>query len=191
MSAVQDVAYIRVSSVDQCIDRQLEKTRQTVSFAKVFTDKCSGKDLSRPALHECIDYVREGDTVHVHSIDRLARCLQDLLVVIKTLTDKGVTVRFESEGLSFKKDQDDPTSALMLNLLGSFAEFERALIKERQREGIEAAKRAGKRLGRRKALTDTQVSELRAKAASGVSSCTALAREFGISRASLYRYIKD
>lgn len=144
-----DVAYIRVSSVDQNVDRQLDG----LTFPKTFTDKVSGATTERPALQQMIDYVREGDTVHVHSIDRLARSLEDLLKLVKDFTAKGVAVKFHKEGLDFTGEHN-PMQDLMLSMIGAVAQFERSMIRERQREGIAKAKLKGVYKGRTKTVDD-------------------------------------
>lgn len=135
------VAYIRVSSAEQNTDRQLSETG--ITFDKVFEDKASGKDTDRKALKTMQDYVRDGDTVHVHSIDRLGRSLVDLKNIVTEMNKKGVTVKFHKENLEFSAGTSNPTHTLMFNMLASFAEFERSIIKERQREGIDKAKAKG------------------------------------------------
>ena len=135
------IAYIRVSSVDQNTDRQLDGVER---IEKTFTDKCSGGTANRPALTQLIDYMREGDVVYVHSIDRLARNLQDLLVLVDKFRAKGVTLRFHKEAMDFSPGQSDKMQDLMLSVMGAVAQFEKALINERQREGIAKAKAAGK-----------------------------------------------
>ncbi len=122
----QRIGYVRVSSYDQNPDRQLENE----TLDRVFTDKASGKDVNRPQLEEMIQFVREGDTVVVHSLDRLARNLDDLRNLVKNLNDRGVKIQFVKEGLTFT-GEDSPMSNLLLSVMGAFAEFERALIKER------------------------------------------------------------
>jgi DNA invertase Pin-like site-specific DNA recombinase len=134
------IAYIRVSSVDQNTDRQLADVQH---IEKTFTDKCSGGTTNRPALTDLINFVREGDTVHIHSIDRLARNLQDLLELVAFFRSKGVTLVFHKEHMTFKPDGTDPIQDLMLNVMGAVAQFEKALINERQREGIAKAKAQG------------------------------------------------
>ncbi len=176
----QQIGYVRVSTVDQNTDRQLEG----VQLNRVFTEKASAKDAKRPQLLECMAYLREGDTLHVHSIDRLARNLQDLLWVLDELTGRGVAVRFHKEHLTFT-GEDNPFQKLQLQIIGAVAEFERAIIKERQREGIRAAQKAGKQMGRAKALTPSQVEEIKARIAKGEAK-KALAHEYGISRQTLY-----
>ena len=181
----QRIGYVRVSSVDQNTDRQLEG----VKLDRVFTDKASGRDTKRPALDELLRFVREGDTVIVHSIDRLARNLPDLRRTVEDLTGRGIQLQFIKEGLTFSGD-DSPMSTLLLSVMGAFAEFERALIRERQLEGIEIAKRKGVYKGRKKALSRTQVTELKTRVEARESK-TDLAREYGISRETLYRYLTE
>jgi DNA invertase Pin-like site-specific DNA recombinase len=182
----KQIGYVRVSSVDQNTERQLDG----VDLDRVFEDKASGaKSENRKALQECLQYLRDGDVLHVHSIDRLARNLLELQKLVGDLVARGVVVRFHKEGMTFS-GENDPMQTLMLQMLGAFAEFERAMIRERQREGIEAAKRAGKHLGRPSALTDQQIEEARARRAQGETP-TQLATAFGVSRASMYAYLKE
>ncbi|MEV6097196.1 recombinase family protein [Nocardia sp. NPDC051981] len=176
------VGYIRVSTVDQNTARQ-----EDLDVEKTFLDKASGKDTARPKLDELIGFVREGDTVRVHSMDRLARNLDDLRRLVRTLTGKGVRVEFVKENLTFT-GEDSPMAMLLLSVMGAFAEFERSLILERQREGIAAAKARGACTGRKQALTDAQAHQLRQRAAAGEKKA-ALAREFGISRETVYSYL--
>ncbi|WP_413460097.1 recombinase family protein [Herbaspirillum huttiense] len=179
------VGYIRVSSVDQNTNRQLEG----VALDKTFTDKASAKNANRPALQEMLGFVREGDHVFTHSIDRLARNLVDLRTLINQLTGKGITVTFVKEGLTFSGEAN-PMNTLMLSMMGAFAEFERELIKERQREGIDAAKRVGKHLGRARSLSESDVAVIRERVTAGASKSD-LAKEFKVSRATLYKALAD
>lgn len=181
----QRIGYIRISSFDQNPKRQLE----SVSTDKVFTDKASGKDIKRPSLDAMLSFVREGDTVVVHSMDRLARNLDDLRQMVQYLTKKGVRVEFVKECLTFT-GEDSPMANLMLSVMGAFAEFERTLIKERQREGIALAKKRGAYRGRKKSLNDEQIADLKCRVADGAQK-TQLAREFGISRETLYQYLRS
>lgn len=176
------VGYIRVSSVDQNTGRQLEG----VELDKRFTDKASGKDAQRPQLKAALDYLRDGDVLIVHSMDRLARNLDDLRRIVMELTARSVQVQFVKEGMLFTSD-DSAMSKLLLSVMGAFAEFERSLLKERQREGIALAKKAGVYKGRKPSLTPERAGELRARIATGEKKA-ALAREFGISRETLYQY---
>jgi len=180
----QRVGYVRVSGLDQNPDRQLE----AVSVARTFTDKASGRDTRRPELDRLLAFVREGDTVVVHSMDRLARNLDDLRRVVQDLTRRGVRIEFVKEGLTFT-GEDSPMANLMLSVMGAFAEFERALIRERQREGIALAKQRGAYRGRKKALSIEQAVTLRQRAAAGEPKAQ-LAREFNISRETLYQYLR-
>ncbi|MBR8304679.1 MULTISPECIES: recombinase family protein [Burkholderia cepacia complex] len=178
------IGYVRVSSFDQNPERQLEH----IQVDKVFTDKASGKDTQRPQLDALLSFVREGDTVVVHSMDRLARNLDDLRRLVQSLTQRGVCIEFTKEHLTFT-GEDSPMANLMLSVMGAFAEFERALIRERQREGIALAKQRGAYRGRKKALAPERVAELRRRVAAGEKKAQ-LAREFGISRETLYQYLR-
>lgn len=180
----QNVGYIRVSTVEQNTIRQLEG----INLDKVFTDKCSGKDTKRPQLLQLLSFVREGDTVYIHSMDRLARNLDDLRKLVGKLTSKKVKIQFIKENLIFT-GEDSPMSNLMLSVMGAFAEFERSLINERIREGVAIAKKAGKYKGRSKILNDDQVAEIKQMVADRYKK-TDIANKFGISRNTLYRYIK-
>jgi DNA invertase Pin-like site-specific DNA recombinase len=179
----QQIGYVRVSSVDQNTARQLDG----VKLDKVFQDKASGKDTKRPGLTEALAYVRQGDTLHVHSMDRLARSLVDMLGLVKDLTGRGVAVKFHKEALTFTGD-DSASQKLQLQIMGSVAEFERSMIRERQREGIAAYKSRGGTFGPKGKLTDEQREEIKARAGSGEEK-TAIAKEFGISRAMVYKIL--
>jgi len=178
------IGYIRVSSILQNTDRQLDG----VTLDHVYTDKLSGKDTNRPELHKAMAYCRKGDTLLCHSPDRLARNAEDLLRIVRELTGKGVTVEFIKNGLTFRPDKKDHTAHLMLTMLAGFAEFERDLIRERQAEGIAIAKANGVYKGRAKRLTPAQAKELRQRAKKG-SAKVELARHYGISRQAVYDYI--
>ena len=180
----QRIGYVRVSSFDQNPERQLEQ----VSVNRLFTDRASGKDTQRPELERLLAFVREGDTVVVHSMDRLARNLDDLRRLVQGLTQRGVRIEFVKESLTFT-GEDSPMANLMLSVMGAFAEFERALIRERQREGISLAKQRGAYRGRKKALSPERVAALRRRAAAGEQKAK-LAREFGISRETIYHYLR-
>ncbi len=180
----QRIGYVRVSSLDQNPERQLEQVRVDLTF----TDKASGKDVVRPQLDALLRFAREGDIVVVHSMDRLARNLDDLRRLVQQLTGRGIRVEFVKEGLTFT-GEDAPMATLLLSVMGAFAEFERALIRERQREGIALAKRRGAYRGRKKALNGEQRVELRARVAAGERKA-AVARAYGISRETLYQYLQ-
>lgn len=140
-NTMAQVAYIRVSSVGQNTERQLSDTG--IKFDKTFKDEVSGKDTDREGLKAMLEYVREGDTLHVHSIDRLGRSLIDLKTVVTQLNAMGVVVHFHKENLKFEAGTQNPMQTLMFDMLGAFAEFERSMIKERQMEGIAKAKEKG------------------------------------------------
>ncbi len=170
----QRVGYLRVSTFEQNESRQLEG----VELDRAFLDKASGKDVRRPQLDAMLTFVREGDTVVCHSMDRLGRNLDDLRRLVLGLTGRGVEVQFVKEQLRFT-GEDSPMANL---LLGAFAQFERELLRERQREGIALAKRAGVYRGRKRTLSP----ELGRRVAAGEGKA-ALAREFGIDRTTVYR----
>ena len=181
----QHIGYIRVSTLDQHTERQLEG----IKVNKTFLDQASGKDTKRPQLDQLMSFVRSGDTVIVHSMDRLARNLDDLRHIVQTMTGKGVRIEFVKEHLTFT-GEDSPMAHLMLSVMGAFAEFERALIKERQREGIAQAKKRGAFKGRRKSLSPAEVAALHKQIAAGLSKAQ-VARELGISRQTLYQYLRE
>jgi DNA invertase Pin-like site-specific DNA recombinase len=181
----QRVGYVRVSSVDQSTERQLEG----IALDEVFTDKASGKDTHRPQLEAALRHVRKGDTLVVHSMDRLARSLVDLERLVDDLTKRGVTVQFVKERLTFN-GSDDPFAVLMRQIIGSVAQFERSMIRERQREGIAIAKAKGVYKGRKRVLTLDEAAELRQLAYSGIAK-TELAKSYGISRQTLYEYLNS
>jgi DNA invertase Pin-like site-specific DNA recombinase len=178
------IGYIRVSALDQNPERQLED----IDVDRVFTDKASGKDVNRPQLDELLSFVRAGDTVVVHSMDRLARNLDDLRQLVKDLTKRGVSIEFVKETLTFT-GEDSPMANLLLSVMGAFAEFERALIRERQREGIALAKQRGAYRGRKRALSDADIDVVKSRIMAGDKKAE-IARDFGISRQTLYQYLQ-
>ncbi len=178
------LGYIRTSTLEQSEARQLEG----IALDKVFLDKASGKDTKRPELELLLSFARLGDTVVVHSMDRLARNLDNLRRLVQTLTSKGVRIEFVKEHLTFS-GEDSPMAHLMLSVMGAFAEFERALIRERQREGIALAKKRGVYKGRKRSLSEAEVTKLRERVATGINKAR-IAREFGISRETLYQYLR-
>lgn len=181
----QRIGYIRVSSLEQNSARQLEG----VQVDRTYEDRVSAKDLQRPNLQAMLTYVRENDVVVVHSMDRLARNLDDLRHLVKMLTQKGVAVQFVKENLTFS-GEDTPMANLMLSVMGAFAEFERSLSKERQREGVALAKARGAYKGRKKLLSGEKVEALRKRASDRTETKAQLARDFGISRETLYQYLR-
>ncbi|KQT43812.1 MULTISPECIES: recombinase family protein [unclassified Methylophilus] len=185
----QLVGYIRVSTIDQKTARQ-EDQLAGLNLDMLFTDHASGKSVDRPQLQAALKHLRNGDTFIVHSMDRLARNLDDLRRIVGDLTARGVAVQFIKESMTFT-GEDSPMSKLMLSVMGAFAEFERSLIKERQREGIAIAKANGVYTGRKRSLSDDDMAELVAKdKANNHKNRAALAREYGIARETLYQYLR-
>ncbi len=185
MSIGQKVGYIRVSSEEQNTIRQLDG----IQLDKVFTDTTSGKNTDRPELQRMLEFLRDGDTLFVHSLDRFARNLIDLKTMVNLLVDKGVTIEFKKENISFSKDNNNSMSTLFLSVLGAFAEFERELIRERQREGIEHAKKLGKYKGRKVCLTDEQIVEIKNMVKERYK-ITDIAKKYKVSRATIYKYVQ-
>jgi DNA invertase Pin-like site-specific DNA recombinase len=182
------IGYVRVSSSDQNTDRQLDGERLTVTF----TDKASGKNTDRPQLQALLaGNWPKGSVVVVHSMDRLARSLSDLLKLVDELTSRGLTVQFLKEGKIFRGDSTDAMDKLMLSMLGAFAEYERTLIRERQREGIIKAKERGVYRGRQQKITDTAtIAQMFADATALGANKTKIAALYSVSRETLYKYIK-
>jgi DNA invertase Pin-like site-specific DNA recombinase len=172
--------------LDQSTARQLDG----VPLDKVFEDHASGKDTARPQLQAALEWAREGDRLVVHSMDRLARNLGDLRRVVEGLTARKVEVEFIKEGMVFN-GEDTPMSKFMLNIMGAFAELERAMILERQREGVALAKRAGRYKGRAPAIRagNGKAAALEAGLAEGLG-VAALARRVGVSRQTVYSWLR-
>ena len=179
------VGYKRVSTFEQNSSRQLESQ----NLDKLFVDTVSGKNTDRPQLKALLEFVRDGDVVLVHSMDRLARNLDDLRLLVKSLTSKGIHIQFVQENIVFT-GEDSPMSQLLLSVMGAFAEFERSLIRERQREGIALAKKRGVYKGRKQSLDREQILKLKERINTGVAK-SIVAKEFGICRATLYQYLKQ
>lgn len=177
------IGYVRVSADDQNPDRQLEN----INVEKIFIDKASGRDTQRPQFKVMMEFIRQGDILVVSSMDRLARNLDDLRKIVHDLLKKNIKVEFVKENLTFKGD-DSPISMLMLSIMGAFAEFERSIIRERQAEGIAIAKKKGKYKGRKKMLSSDEALRLQERAKL-ISNKSVLAREFKVSRATIYNYL--
>jgi len=178
----QNIGYIRVSSEGQNTARQLDGIKLDIEY----TDTMTGSIRNRPQLEECLSYIRKGDTLHVHSIDRLARNLRDLQEIIDGLVCKGVTVKFHSENLTFTGD-DSPMNRLTLQMMGAFAEFERTITRTRQREGIDTAKKEGKHLGRPK--LDKKLKGEAEKLKSSGLSVSEISKQMNLSRPSIYKLL--
>ncbi len=177
------IGYIRVSTTEQNPDRQLEN----VQVDKKFIDYASARSTNRPQLMAMLEFAREDDIIIVHSMDRLARNLRDLKELVDLFVKKKIEVHFIKENLQFS-GQNSATSTLILHLMGAFAEFEYAFIKERQREGIEIAKRKGRFRGATKKL-DAEKIEILKKELLTRKTKSKIAEELGVSRFTIYRYI--
>ncbi|MGZ8246303.1 MAG: recombinase family protein [Methylomagnum sp.] len=177
------VGYARVSSVGQSLDVQLQKLREC---DKIFQEKRTGTTADRPQLKACLDYLREGDTLVISRLDRLARSTLHLTQIADQLRRKGVELRVIDQAI----DTTTPTGRLMFNMLSAIAEFETEIRKERQLDGIEAAKETGVEFGRKAKLTPDQIEEMKAKRAGGVL-IKDLMSEYGLSKASVYRLLGE
>ena len=176
------LGYIRVSSVDQNTARQLNE----IMLDKKFVDKCSGKDTNRPALKQLIEYAREGDVVHCHDISRMARNTEDLLRLVKLFTEQGIDLKFQKEHLEFTGEAN-PVQQLMVTMLGGIYQFERAMILERQREGIAIAKAKGKYKG--KPPNTVLHEQIRLKYSEGMNKAQ-IAKTLSCARATVYKALK-
>ncbi|WP_010552494.1 recombinase family protein, partial [Brachybacterium paraconglomeratum] len=189
MPTTQRVAYVRVSSAGQNLDRQLEAIGAVDKTYREYQSAAAASE--RPQLREAIKYVREGDTLVVASIDRLARSLRDMLAIMEELEQKGVTVEFCTQGLTVRPGGGDLTTRLILHIITAVAQSEREMIRERQAEGIAIAKKTpGKYPGRRRRLNSEQIGEVRNAVASGIPKAQ-VARTYKISRNTLYRYLQQ
>lgn len=176
------VGYMRVSSIDQCLDRQLDG----IKLDRVYEEKISGKSRDRPQLKECLSFLREGDVLHVHSMDRLSRNLKDLLNIVSELVDKNVSVKFKTENLEFA-GKDNPMGYLMLSVFGAVNQFEIANLKIRQKEGIIKAKARGQQFGR-KSLKPKIIKELNDRKANG-QTVIEIATAMNIGTSTIYKYL--
>lgn len=176
-------AYKRVSTMEQNLGRQLSDFEADV----VLEEKVSAKDTKRPKLEILLEVVGKGDEVHIHELSRLARSVQDLIEIVNRVVAKGVSIHFHKENLVFAPDKkSNPFQALMLNLLGSIAQFERDLMLERQREGISIAKQNGVYKGRQSKFTDDDFERITVEF-NETKDKTALAKKWKISRSYLYQ----
>lgn len=176
------VGYARVSSVGQTLEVQLDKLGHC---DKVYQEKASGTSQKRPQLSACMDYVREGDTLVVTRLDRLARSTFHLCQIAKDLEEKQVNLQVLDQNIN----TSDATGRLLFNMLGAIAQFETEIRAERQMDGILKAKRRGVQFGRKKDLSPEQVSELREHRKQGAL-IKELMQEYQLSKASVYRYLR-
>lgn len=180
------IGYVRVSTIDQNPDRQLEG----VELDKKFIDFCSGKNLKRPQFIQMMEWIREDDILIVHSMDRLARNSRELREIVDGLIKRGIQVHFVKEGLKFT-GKDDALSILLLSIMGAYAEFEHAFICERIREGVAIAKKAGKFKGRKRSLDADKVTYIQEQIETTRRTKSSIAKELGISRFTLYKYMNE
>ena len=181
------VGYIRVSTVEQHEDRQVKDLTENAEVSKVFIDKLSGKDTNRPQLNAMIDYVREGDTVVVSEYSRLARSTRDLIDIIETLQNKGVTVISMKE----KLDTSTPQGEFMLTVFAGIATLERKLMLQRQKEGIAIAKANGKYKGRQSKQKPDDWESLKAMYMSRQITVSEIAKRCDVSRPIVYKWLKE
>lgn len=179
--------YARVSSLGQNEERQLVDNEQ---YDRTYLDKCSGKNTERPQLDVMLKNLRAGDSVICHSLDRLGRNTFDLLDLVKKITELGCVVEFKKENLKFEPNKENPISDLMFHILAAIAQFERSLIQTRQAEGIAIAKAKGKFKGGSKKLSEYDATELKELVSTGRISIKEAQKRYGISRASVYNYMK-
>lgn len=182
----QKVGYIRVSAIDQNTESQ-KSLLGNVGMDKVFEEKLSGKNTDRPQLKAMLDYVREGDTVYVKDLSRLARNTKDLLDIVEYLNNKGVGL------FSIKENIDTSTNfgKLMLTFLGAIYEFERANLLERQRDGIAVAKKQGKYKGRKKVSKPENFKEVYQKWINRQITSISAIRELNISEYAFYKFVRE
>lgn len=180
-----DFCYKRVSTIDQNLDRQLPD----FPCDREYVEKISGKDLNRPQLNALLQNIRAGDTVHAHELSRISRSMRDLLEIVEKILSVGASIKFHKENLEFKANTNDPFQKLMLHLLGSFSEFERSVLLERQREGIQIAKQKGLYKGKQSRFSSSQIQDIINKF-NASSNKQELAKELGITRAYLYQLVK-
>ena len=185
MGKGKNIAYVRVSTLEQNEARQRESLKDC-NIDKWFIEKASGKDINRPKLTEMLEYVREDDTVYVEEFSRLGRSTADLLATVKKIEDAGAKFRSLKENF----DTSTPSGRLQMTMLAAIAEFERAMILERQREGIAIAKRNGKYKGRKK-VSVPNIGDCYVRYICRQSNKTQIARELGISRGTLNRLFKE
>jgi DNA invertase Pin-like site-specific DNA recombinase len=178
------VGYARVSSLGQSLQVQLERL-EAAGCERVYQEKRSGLDGDRRELKRAVDYLREGDTLVITKLDRLARSTLHLCQLVEALSGKGVGLRVLDQSI----DTSTPTGKLLFHVLASIAEFETSIRRERQMEGIEKAKERGVYIGRQPTLTEEQAVEMRRKRHQDNVPIKGLMAEYGLSKASVYRYL--
>jgi len=177
--------YIRVSTILQNTERQLP----SVKCDRVYEDKASGKDTEREQFKLMMSNLRKGDVINVHALDRVGRNTKDILNLVEQVKEVGATIKFYKENLTFDGTSNDLYSDLLLTILSGFAQFERNIILERQREGIAIAKAKGKYKGAKRKLTDEQLNELKIDFDKGIPK-TQIAQKYGITRSYVYQLVR-
>src|SRR3982751_4675889 len=179
------IGYARVSTQDQTLDLQLDALKKA-GCLKIFTDTASGAKSERKGLHEALDYVRENDVLIVWRLDRLGRSLRDLIDIISQLDQRKIGFKSLTESI----DTTTSGGKLIFHIFGALAEFERNLIKERTNAGLQAARSRGIKGGRPKALTEKKVKMTKKLYADKSNSIEEICKTLGISRMTLWRYVK-
>ena len=189
--AGKKLAYVRVSSEGQSTSRQ-DLQIEELCVDKVFSEKVSGRNIQdRPQFQMMLEYAREDDIIYCAELSRWGRSLIDIKTTVTALTSKGVTVKFLKENLTFTYNEEDPMSNLLLGILSSLAEWERAVIKSRQMEGVRIAQERGiykERCGRKPKLTEEQIKEVQRRVADGEKRAD-VAVAFGVSRQTVYNLV--
>ena len=178
--------YVRVSTILQNTERQL----LDVPCDRTYEDKLSGKDTNRPQFQLMMSNLRKGDIVNIHSLDRVGRNTKDILDIVETIKDTGATIKFHKEGLTFDGSKNDLYSDLMLTILSGFAQFERNIILERQREGIAIAKAKGKYKGGKQKFKSSDKEDIKRLISEGVS-ISQISRQMNCSRPTIYKVINE
>ncbi len=181
------VGYVRVSTIEQNEERQIVELRENAGVEKFFVDKVSAKSAKRPKFDEMMNFLREGDELIVSEFSRLARSTTDLLNIVETLTNRGVKVRSLKEQL----DSSTPQGKFMLTIFGAIAEFERELTLQRQREGIQIAKAAGKYKGRNAKKRPKDFDYYKQAYYERTATVTSIAKHYKVSRPTVYKWIRE
>jgi DNA invertase Pin-like site-specific DNA recombinase len=177
------IGYARVSSHGQNLESQIDKLNNS-GCEKIYQEKESATSSKRPELKACLDYVREGDTLVVTKLDRLARSTLDLCHIAKTLETKNIDLEVIDQNI----ETSTSTGRLLFNMLGAIAQFETEIRAERQSDGIQKAKSNGVSFGRTKTITDQQIQDMKQQREKGAL-IKELMKIYNLSKASIYRYL--
>ena len=181
------IGYARVSKIDQQDTRAQVKALKEAGCKRIFEEHASGGRWERPELHRALDQLRQGDVLVVWKLDRLSRSLKDMLLILEKITEAGAGFRSLTEHI----DTTTPAGRMMLQMLGSFAEFERSMVRERTRMGLQAARERGRVGGRQPKLTNHQRAEAIKMVESGNRTGAEVARLFRVHRSSISRLISQ